>query len=283
MTRSGGNPRASLIEACHENLIAAFETVARIVPGGVAERIGGLTAVRSGMPGPDFNVVFGLDHPKSIAQVREGIKRLFLHSSTEFKIVTLPETLDELDPIVQEIGLTEREVIPGMVLDPIPNARPRPPRALKIRRVRSPKEVDDHLQTGAVGFGAPQDYFDVWKPGILAGASGPWSRGSSYIGYAGGKPASTSLMIRTGDVAGIYFVSTLPEFRRRGFGEAMTWRAVADGRAAGCKLSCLQASKMGRPIYERLGFRVVEEYSEWKGKVRAVRREGGPSARSKDS
>jgi predicted acetyltransferase len=72
----------------------------------------------------------------------------------------------------------------------------------------------------------------------------------------------------TGDVAGIYFVSTLAEFRRRGFGEAMTWRAIADARTTGCTLSYLQASRMGRHIYEGMGFRVFEEYSELKAKPR---------------
>jgi predicted acetyltransferase len=65
-------------------------------------------------------------------------------------------------------------------------------------------------------------------------------------------------------VAGIYFVSTLLEFRRRGFGEAMTWRGVLDGRATGCRLSYLRASRMGRPMYEKIGFRVVEEYRGWR-------------------
>jgi ribosomal protein S18 acetylase RimI-like enzyme len=95
---------------------------------------------------------------------------------------------------------------------------------------------------------------------------GPWARDANYVGYVGGKPATTSLRVRTGDVAGIYFVGTLPQFRRRGFGESMTWRAITDGRADGCKIGYLQASEMGRRIYQRMGFRVIEEYYEWKAK-----------------
>ncbi len=259
-----GDGPSSLLGSCHDNLVVAFETVARVVPGGIVEQIGGLTAVRGEMPGPGFNWVFGLDHPKSIAQVREGIERVFSRTRTEFQVLTLPGTSDELDPVIQEAGLTEMEVIPGMVLDPIPDSHPRPPKALEVRLATTPKEVDDHLTTGALGFGVAPDFFHSWKPSILAGASGPWVHGANYVGYAGRKPAATSVRIRTGDVAGIYFVSTLPEFRRRGFGEAMAWRAVSDGRAAGCTLGYLQASKMGRPIYEKMGFRVIGEYREWR-------------------
>jgi hypothetical protein len=270
MIREEGGPKSSLLEMCHENFIGALESVARMVPGGAAERIGGLTAVRTGMPGSGFNLVFGLNHPKSVAQVREGIEQLFLRTNTEFQIVTLPETLDEVESIIQDMNLTEKEVIPGMVLDPIPDACPNPPKELQIRHASSSGEVTDFLRTAAVGFGAPPNFFDAWKPGFLAGGSGSSSRDATYVGYVGGKPAATSLRFTTGDVAGIYIVSTRLEFRRRGFGESMTWQAVADGRAVGCRLSYLQASKMGRPVYERMGYRVIEEYSHWKKKVPTI-------------
>jgi N-acetylglutamate synthase len=269
MNHRGGHFGSSLVEACHKNFIEAYVAVSRVVPGGTTEKIGGLTAVRSGMPGSSFNVVFALNHPESSAQLRDGIERLFLRSHTEFQIVTLPETLDELEPIIQEMNLTEREVFPGMVLYPIPDGGPSPNGDLQIRQVSGSDEVADFLRTGASGFGTPPNFFDAWRAGILSGASIPWSRGANYLGYFGGKPVATSIRIRTGDVAGLYFVSTIPQFRRRGFGEAMTRRAIADGRSGGCSVAYLQASKMGRPVYERMGFSVLEEYSEWKAKPRS--------------
>jgi GNAT superfamily N-acetyltransferase len=267
MIRKEGDPKSSLLGTCHENFIGTLEAAARMIPGGAVECIGGLKAVRTGLPGSFFNLVFALDHPKSVAQVREGIERLFLRTNTEFQIVTLPKTLDELEPLIQELNLTEKEVMPGMVLDPIPDACPDPPKELQIRHLSSPEEVTDFLRTTAVAFGAPPNFFNVLKPGLLAGGAGSWSRDATYVGYFGDKPAATSTRVTTGAVAGIYNVTTLPEFRRRGFGESLTWRAVADGRTAGCKLSYLQASEMGRPVYERMGYRVVEEYSLWKKKV----------------
>jgi ribosomal protein S18 acetylase RimI-like enzyme len=270
--RREGDPVRSVVDVCHENFVEAYVSVARVVPGGRTEQIGGLTAVRSGMPGSSFNVVFGLSRPESHAQLRDGIKRLFLCGGTEFQFVTLPETLDELEPIIQEMNLTEREVFPGMVLDPIPDFGPNQSDALRILQTSRSGDVADLLRTGASGFGTSPDYFDVWREGILAGASVPWSRGANYLGYLDGTPVATSIRIRTGDIAGIYFVSTVPEFRRRGFGDAMTRRAISDGRSTGCTTAYLQASKMGRPIYERMGFRVLEEYSEWKAKP-SVRRQ----------
>jgi GNAT superfamily N-acetyltransferase len=267
----GSLPKSRLIGMCRENLVRGFGFVARMTPGGVVERVGGLTVVRSGMAGSGFNLVFGLDHPESIEQVREGIERLFLRTKTEFVIVTLPETFEELEPLVRELNLTEREVFPGMVLDPVPDGCPDPPKELQVRRVSSPEEVADLLSTAALGFGVPPKYYDVWTQAILVEVADPRSRTAYYVGYVDDKPVTTSILFITGDVAGIELVSTIPEFRNRGFGEAIVWRAAADGRAAGCKLSYLQASKLGRPVYERMGYRAFEEYTEWKKPVQVDR------------
>ena len=40
----------------------------------------------------------------------------------------------------------------------------------------------------------------------------------------------------------------------------MTARVAADGVAAGCDVAMLQASEMGGPVYERMGYRSVVEY-----------------------
>ena len=40
----------------------------------------------------------------------------------------------------------------------------------------------------------------------------------------------------------------------------MTTRIASDAATAGCDVAVLQASEMGRPIYERLGYRTVVEY-----------------------
>ena len=45
--------------------------------------------------------------------------------------------------------------------------------------------------------------------------------------------------------------------RARPRGRASCARALADGRARGCEVSTLQATKLGRPVYERLGYRAL--------------------------
>jgi GNAT superfamily N-acetyltransferase len=64
----------------------------------------------------------------------------------------------------------------------------------------------------------------------------------------------------TGNTIGVYNVATVPPARRRGYGEQITRRITDDAVLAGCDVATLQASDMGKPIYERLGYRTVVEY-----------------------
>jgi predicted GNAT family acetyltransferase len=85
------------------------------------------------------------------------------------------------------------------------------------------------------------------------------------VGYADGVPVTTGFSVQTGETLGIFTIATVADARGRGYGAAMTAKLVAEGAAAGCTVAVLQASTMGRPIYERLGFRVVEEYQTFRG------------------
>jgi GNAT superfamily N-acetyltransferase len=84
-----------------------------------------------------------------------------------------------------------------------------------------------------------------------------------YTGSVDGVPVATAMLVVTGSVAGIYWVATLEAQRRRGYGEALTWAAVAGGAEHGCTVASLQASELGRPVYARMGFDHVLDYWAW--------------------
>ena len=49
-------------------------------------------------------------------------------------------------------------------------------------------------------------------------------------------------------------VVTHPEFRRRGYGTALTWAAIAAARAMGARAALLGATPLGYPVYLKMGF-----------------------------
>jgi GNAT superfamily N-acetyltransferase len=76
----------------------------------------------------------------------------------------------------------------------------------------------------------------------------------AYVAVIKEEPVASSLVFFDTDVAGVYFVSTVPEHRRRGIGSAITTAAPTGARGRGCKAAILHATEMGFPVYRRLGF-----------------------------
>ena len=80
-----------------------------------------------------------------------------------------------------------------------------------------------------------------------------------YMGTQNGTAVSTSALFLGAGVAGIHAVTTLPEYRGRGIGHAMTHSPLLDARSQGYRVGVLYSSEMAVNIYRKLGF---QEYSQ---------------------
>jgi GNAT superfamily N-acetyltransferase len=243
----------------HENLVEAFVLVGGQVPGALVTRAAGVALVATGLPLRLFNQVIVEGDPvapeaiaAAVATTRARGDRFVvnLRSGTDDRYLPLMGDLDL-------VPLSAEPWMPGMALHPLPALGTVPPTpGHEIRRVTDGPGVRDHILTVAAGFEMPVD----WIEAVMTEALAARPEAAVYVGYTDGQPVSTGLGVRTGRTIGIYNIATLEAARRRGYGAAMTMRIVDDGTAEGCDVAILQASEMGRPIYERLGFRTVVEY-----------------------
>ena len=91
----------------------------------------------------------------------------------------------------------------------------------------------------------------------------PGSTVHRYAAVLDGRPAAGMMTLDVNGDCLIAFVATLPEARGRGLASALMTRSLLDARERGCTTSSLQATKMGQPIYERLGFRDLGPLQMW--------------------
>ena len=153
-----------------------------------------------------------------------------------------------------ELGLTERDTLPGMVIRPDELAAPSDG-GLEIDLI-APDEIDRANAVLAASFGAPQELLDALSGGMTALDGATW-----YVGRVDGEVVATALGVTISDVTTVCNVATTPEHRGRGHAAAVTARVVRHGFADGAKLAFLQSSPLGHGVYRRLGFRDVEEYT----------------------
>lgn len=222
--------------------------------GDVLER-DGVLSVRSGALVPSLNIAFvtrKLDHP---GEDLAAAVRYFDDRNQPF-IIRVREGVDpSAERVAEELGFPYSDTVPGMTLHPISDPPPLPI-ALEITTVEDERGLEDFILVNAEAFGMPAEAMSqlltmrfIEDPGWRA-----------YVGAVEGQPVAASMLQLDGDIAGVYFVGTRNDFRKRGLGGAMTWHAVREGAEAGCTVATLQASDMGKPVYERMGFRVVAGY-----------------------
>lgn len=243
----------------HENMIGAITSFCANVPGAHVRRADGTAIIATGLPFVLFNQVVVDGDATSASAMTAAVQ--FMRARSGPFVVNLRAGLDDrFIPLMAELGLvpvTERPWMPGMAWHPLPDrmvATDLPGHV--IRPVTDEAGLEDHLRTGAIAFEMPEDILRaIVVPALLSRTDT-----AIYVGYTDGDPVSAGLGVRSGRTIGVYNIATVGPARGRGYGAAMTRRVVADGIATGCDIAILQASDLGLPIYERLGFRTVVDY-----------------------
>jgi hypothetical protein len=254
--------RKDLVTLEHRNWIAYLTGVVSCAAGAQVMRAGGVVTILTGLPFDWFNqvliegdvatpatVLTAVAHARKrggrfVVRLREGIDDRFISTLTQAGLV--PES---------------GALTPGMVAFPIDRdviTAPAPPE-LEICRVTDAAVIDTHRSIVTAGFGSHSSV----AVGTACEQLLELPECAVYVGYASGDPVVSGLGWRTGRTIGVYSIATVGSARRRGYGAAMTAHVVADGMGAGCDVAVLQASEMGRPVYERLGFRTVVRYAAY--------------------
>ena len=194
----------------------------------------------------------------------------------------LKRMLDRLAATYEEAGVrawtvwvpaTDREAVAllgaaGHSLDANPAAM-----ALELRHFEPGHlvelELDDPGNIGDVGrlndaaYGYDGDF-------TRALAQLPHDAAHLYVARLDGRAVASTIAVDNYGDCLISFVATDVAARGRGIATSLISKALLDARERGCDTASLQATKMGQPVYERMGFRDLGPLEMWERRATAA-------------
>jgi GNAT superfamily N-acetyltransferase len=149
----------------------------------------------------------------------------------------------------------QRTEFPGMSFDLGWLVDASPPEGVRVEVVGDEAGLDAWMRANGDGFGIPLDERDRYRPtpeAVLTGELPGWC----VTAWADDLPVATAMVCVATGVAGVSNVATAPTHRRRGLGAIATTYALGLARDGGYRTAVLTSTQSGRPLYERLGFRL---------------------------
>ena len=252
-----------LRRASDENFWGTWRVLSAASPGGEVECTGGVLLASSGAAVAFFNGAFITEPDRDPLDLVNTALDFYRARGLPFLLRVREDLAGGIPAAAIASGLVPAGVLPGMALSrAVASAVPDPPAGLSIRRATDEDGLEDHKLMLVEGFEMAMELVEALvTPTILD------TDLELYVGSLDGKPVTSSALFVCGGVAGVYNVATPDVYRKRGYGEAMTWHAVKQGLLQGATAAVLQASPMGQPIYERMGFRTVAPYIQFEATV----------------
>lgn len=249
--------RAGLLRAMDLNCWEMYREIARGCPGSEVLETDRCTLLWS-PHGTAFHNAVLVQAPMTVDEIDDATRRF--HDGRGAASVWVRAHADQaLEAALRARGYVTFTSMPGMALlgDPGTTCAPA---ELRIRAARDDRGRDDFRHVSAEAYatyGSPREYADD-AFSRLASVSAPHLQ--AFVGYVDRAPVAAAALYLTHGAAGIGWVGCVPEARGRRYAEALTWRAVREGFRRGASFANLQASPMGRPVYERMGFLTATTY-----------------------
>jgi len=251
-------PGQSLAGAVERDFVAAWWLLAHAAD---VERVddGPLRWFHSGLPDMHINAVLTthLDADSADAVIDETLADLRGRGAPFLWWVMPSAAPADLARRLAARGLVDDGAWPGYAIEVEARADPPAVEGLELRRVRTAEELDAYLGVYVPILSPSPAFTELFVRAAKRIGLGDEAPEEHFVGYVDGDPVATVSLVTAGGAAGIYNVTTVEAARGRGIGAAMTVAAARHGAERGFALATLQASTMGRPVYERLGFEFV--------------------------
>ncbi|HEX5164706.1 MAG TPA: GNAT family N-acetyltransferase, partial [Thermomicrobiales bacterium] len=215
---------AAVVPRVMDNYLTFWRTLAGCYDGAV-EEADGLVMIATGLPIPFFNPAAILRWPADPVAVVERVRQFAGRHGCQSMLATWGEIATRFEPVARQLGLVDDGAAPEMILLPTDQRPLAALEGLTIEPVTTAAGQRAFADVVAGTYAMPRELASGFEAPALLTAPGI----ICYVGSVDGRPVATSMLLVTSDVAGVHVVGTLPEYRRRSIGAAMTQRCVDDG------------------------------------------------------
>jgi GNAT superfamily N-acetyltransferase len=249
-------------------LVAALTVIGRL-PGAEVQVAAETTWVASGRPLEGLNHVLRAELGGSDATLDARIDEIDAALRDRGSVPATwwigPSTTPaDLAHRLETRGFTEAEPEYGMTIDLDAMAVPSAAMAGVVRPVEDVAGLDDFLAVMAGAYGWSDDgrngaWAELYRLPVAVTAV-PWHH---VVVRADGRPAACATLFTAADHAFVTNVGTIPSARGRGLGTTATLAVLLIAADLGYRRASLTASRMGRGVYARIGFRDDATLSRW--------------------
>jgi ribosomal protein S18 acetylase RimI-like enzyme len=226
--------------------------------GGVVHEEDGLAVCLTGVPDDPFNPTLVRRLPSDPDAALEAAAAHYPTPGVSFGIDLEASLHGDVRAAARRRGLRNVASRPGMALVIDDLRRPAAPEGITIEAVTDASTLAKVAAADAVSFGGDAAVMRAFLPPVILGDRAQ----RVFAATADGAVVGTGESILADGVLGIFGIGTLPTYRRRGIGAALT-ATLIDDRAAEADLAVLQSSELGFGTYGRLGFRPMSTWEVW--------------------
>lgn len=254
----------SILMAMSNNFKNQFAYFADKVPLLQSANQPDITVIQSKIPDDTLNCVISARFsPVNFFSRVNDVINLFENPKRPFTWWVGPlDTPKNLQEALISQGMVLQEVNEGMYLEIeefIPSYNPR---NLSFQRILNPFHLKDFYEI-ILNFDVNSKAFKELYSQIPPYLYSKDSNFGFYVGFFENKPVVSGILFVNEGVAGIYYILTSPEYRKRGFATLMMEYLLQQVKEKGISLAILLASKEGKQLYNKMGFRACGYFFEY--------------------
>lgn len=239
-------------------MVAAWRDRVRHLAGHAIHEFDGVVVCLSNLPDDDQNVALIEREPADVRSSLAGALGMFEAHGRSPGFDLARGRHPDVEDALRGMGLDVVATRPAMAMPVDRIEALHVPDRVEIVRANDAEILEGLVDVEVASFGTDRTIAER----LLSPAQLSFPSVRLYAAVADRRAVAQAYTHTVAGAVGIFGVATLPEFRRRGIGTAITAFAIDDVRER-ADLAWLQATESGRPLYEGMGFRQVADWDVW--------------------